>query len=138
MTHPPRLIPPPPNYPPFAPPPEPRIITVQAEPAQAEPGLLARLRPVHNITAAGAALAPVFGGYSLATGIATLLHDMDTTGHLEGAWTVAALVIAVTLYTDRTRRGWPARVLLAASLLGTALALPWLEAVLYLMTGVTT
>lgn len=136
----PRLIPPPPNYPPsnspYQPTPEPRIILVTPEPAHTEePGLLAGARPVWNLAAIGASLAPIFGGYSLTTAVGLALHDIQG-GHLAGAWTIAGGAIAITLYIDQTRKGWFARVLLATAVLGTALSLPVLDAVLILMTGV--
>lgn len=137
----PRFIPPPPNYPPAigAVPTngtEPHIILVTAEPATTnEPSLLTKLRPVWNLTAIGASLAPVFGGYSLTTAVGLALHDIRD-GHPAGAWTIAAAAIAATLYIDRTRAGWYARLLLTTAVLGTALSMPVLDAVLFLMTGV--
>ncbi|WP_405799306.1 hypothetical protein [Streptomyces sp. NBC_01506] len=138
----PRIIPPPPNYPPNAgvhqAPAEPTIIVVTSETAaEHKPGFLASLRPVRNLTALGAALAPVFDGYSLATTTGTALHEIVKDGHLSGAWTIDVAVLAITAYLDHTRDGWVYRVLLSAAILGTLLALPFLDAVLYLMTGVT-
>ncbi|MFC9606085.1 hypothetical protein ACFTTN_21800 [Streptomyces niveus] len=142
MSEQPRIIPPPPNYPPTAgayqQPAEARIIVITPETAaEHKPGFLASLRPVRNLTAIGAALAPVFDGYSLATSAGTVLHDMVTTGHVSGAWTIDIAVLAITAHLDHTRDGWMYRVLLCAAILGTLLALPFLDAVLYLMTGVT-
>ncbi|MFD7516067.1 hypothetical protein ACFV85_14870 [Streptomyces niveus] len=138
----PRIIPPPPNYPPTAgayqPPADPRIIVVTAETAAVEkPGVLAGLRPVRNLTALGAALAPVFDGYSLATSAGTALHQIVKDGHPSGAWTIDIAVLIVAAHLDHTRDGWVYRVLLCAVILGTILALPFLDALLYLMTGVT-
>ncbi|MET9506903.1 hypothetical protein ABZX62_00195 [Streptomyces flavidovirens] len=139
----PRLIPPPPNYPPSAGAyktvPEPRIIVVTPETEAVEKaGFLASLRPVRNVTALGAALAPVFDGYSLATSAGTVLHEIVQDGHPSGAWTIDIAVLAITAHLDHSRDGWVYRVLLCAAILGTLLALPFLEAVLYLMTGVRT
>ncbi|MET9516404.1 hypothetical protein [Streptomyces sp. NPDC002994] len=139
----PRLIPPPPNYPPSAgaykPAPEPRVIVVTPEVTKDDkPSLLASLRPVYNLTATATALAPVFGGYSLASAVGLALHDCRTQQSTAGAWVIAGCALGITLYLDRTRPGWTSRVLLITAGLGTLLALPWLEALLYLMTGVRT
>lgn len=122
-----RLIPPPPNYPPAAgayrATAEPRVIVVTPEVTKDDkPSLLTSLRPVYNLTATAAALAPVFGGYSLATAVGLALHDCRTQQPTAGAWVIAGCAIGITLYLDRTRSGWTSRV----------------GALLYLMTGVRT
>lgn len=134
----PRIIPPPPNYPPTnstpRPPAEPTIIVVTPETAiEKKTGF----RPMRNLTALGAALVPIFDGYSLATSASTALHQIVNDGHLSGAWTIDLAVLAITAYLDHTRDGWVYRVLLCAVILGTVLALPFLDAVLYVMTGAT-
>ncbi|MEU3836123.1 hypothetical protein [Streptomyces microflavus] len=133
----PQHVPPPPTYPPaYTPPPvhhQPAPITEQA-PAKHR----WNVRPVWNLTAVGAALAPIYEGYSLATGTGTLLTDMVNTGHPSGAWTIDIAVLATTAYINHTRDGWVSRVLLFAAILGSALTLPWLNVVLRLMTGATT
>ncbi|MGQ4514240.1 hypothetical protein [Streptomyces sp. DW26H14] len=137
----PRIIPPPPTYPPTVgaprPEPEPRIILVTPEqPKPDKPRLFTGRRIVFNVTAAGAALAPVFGGYSAATALGIALHDCRTEASLPGAWALAGGLLTAALYVDRTRRGWLARLLLAAVVLGALLSLPVLDGLLYLMTGV--
>lgn len=133
----PQHVPPPPNYPPtYTPAPvyyQPAPVT-EAAPAKAR----WNVRPVWNLTATGAALAPVYEGYSLATGTGTLLTDMVNTGHPSGAWTIDIAVLAATAYINHTRDGWVSRVLLFAAILGSILTLPWLNVVLRLMTGATT
>lgn len=134
------ITPPPPNYPPTAgayqPAPPPQIIVVTPEaPKTNRPGLLTGLRPVYNLTALAVALAPIFDGYSLATGLGTAVHQAATDGYGAGAWTMAVAALALTTYLDRTRRDWLRRLWLAASLLGTALSLPVLDAVLLVLTG---
>lgn len=135
----PRMVPPPPNYPPTvgAPAPRPTVIAVTPEKVtETTTGLLTGRRPVYNATAVLAALAPVFGGYSAATGLGVALHDCRTTQSLGGAWAIAGGALVIALYLDRTRQGWHHRALLAAAVLGTVLSMPWLDAVLVLMTGV--
>ena len=132
-------IPPPPNYPPaYAPAPvyyQPNPVT---EAAPAKTSWLTGLRPVRNLTAVAASLAPIYEGYSLATGAGTLLTDMINTGHPSGAWTIDIAVLATTAYINHTRDTWISRVLLFAAILGSVLTLPWLNVVLRLMTGATT
>lgn len=137
----PRLIPPLPSYPPTVgaprPAPEPRIILVTPEQSMPDkPRLPTGRRIAFNMTAAAAALAPVFGGYSMATALGIALHDCRTEASLPGAWALAGGLLAATLYVDRTRRGWTARLLLAAAVIGALLSLPVLDGALYLMTGV--
>ncbi|MFE9853570.1 MULTISPECIES: hypothetical protein [Streptomyces] len=135
----PRHIPPPPNYPPtYVPPPAPYQPAPAPETGGTKPGWLTGIRPVWNLTAIAAALAPVYDGYSLVTGAGTFLSDMVNTGHPSGAWTVDIAVLATTAYLNHTRDGWLYRVLLFAVALGTVLTLPWLNAVLRLMTGAST
>ncbi|MEU1219204.1 hypothetical protein [Streptomyces microflavus] len=133
----PQYVPPPPTYPPaYTPAPvhhQPHPVTEQAPPKHRW-----NVRPVWNLTAVGAALAPIYEGYSLATGTGTLLTDMVNTGHPSGAWTIDIAVLAATAYINHTRDGWVSRVLLFAAILGSALTLPWLNVVLRLMTGATT
>ncbi|MFJ6235058.1 hypothetical protein ACIQH0_13230 [Streptomyces griseus] len=131
----PQQVPPPPNYPP-AYTPAPAYYQPAAEAAPAKHRW--NLRPAWNLTATGAALAPIYEGYSLATGAGTLLTDMVNTGHPSGAWTIDIAVLATTAYINHTRDGWVSRVLLIAAVLGSILTLPWLNTVLRLMTGATT
>jgi len=135
----PHHIPPPPNYPPTY---TPATVYHQPDPvteaAPPKTRWLTGIRPVRNLTAAGAALAPIYEGYSLATGTGTLLTDMVNTGHPSGAWTIDIVVLATTAYINHTRDGWISRVLLFAAILGSVLTLPWLNVVLRLMTGATT
>ncbi|GAA3727479.1 hypothetical protein [Streptomyces tremellae] len=137
----PRIIPPPPTYPPTVgaakPAPEPRIIVVTPEqPKPPKPKLLNARRIAYNTTAAAVALAPVFGGYSLATALGIALHDCRTQASLPGAWALAGGLLAATLYVDRTRSGWIARLLLATAVIGALLSLPFLDGLLYVITGV--
>ncbi|MGW3330272.1 hypothetical protein ACWDF9_06955 [Streptomyces rubiginosohelvolus] len=135
----PRYIPPPPNYPPtYTPPPPPAPHHPAAEHPEPKTRWLTGIRPVWNLTAAGAALAPIYEGYSLATGAGTLLTDMVNTGHPSGAWTLDIAVLATTAYINHTRDGWISRTLLFAAIAGSILTLPWLNTVLRLMTGATT
>ncbi|MBH0242888.1 hypothetical protein I3W98_08825 [Streptomyces cavourensis] len=135
----PQHVPPPPNYPPaYAPGPvyyQPAPVTETAPP---KARWFTGVRPVWNLTAAGAALAPIYEGYSLATGAGTLLTDMVNTGHPSGAWTIDIAVLAATAYINHIRDGWVSRVLLFAAILGSVLTLPWLNTILRLMTGATT
>lgn len=135
----PGYIPPPPNYPPAY---TPAPLYYQPDPVTDTAPLKNRwytgIRPVRNLTAVGAALAPVYEGYSLATGTGTLLTDMVNTGHPSGAWTIDIAALATTAYINHTRDSWITRVLLFAAVLGSVLTLPWLNAVLRLMTGATT
>lgn len=137
----PRIIPPPPNYPPTVGvqwiEPEPRIIVVTPEqPKPDKPRLITGRRIAFNVTAAAVSLAPVFGGYSMATALGIALHDCRTERSLAGAWALAGGLLAATLYVDRTRPGWTARLLLATTVIGALLSLPVLDGLLYLMTGV--
>ncbi|MGX1711363.1 hypothetical protein ACWIFI_18770 [Streptomyces albidoflavus] len=129
------LIPPPPNYPPaYGPAPEPTVIVVTPDPPATRP----RRRWLRNTTAIAAALAPVFGGYSAATALGTLLTTVRTEASTSAAWVIAAAVLGATWLLDHQRGTWLHRALLAAAVLGVALSMPWLTALLYLMTGVTT
>ncbi|RPK69036.1 hypothetical protein EES44_07860 [Streptomyces sp. ADI96-15] len=129
------LIPPPPNYPPaYGPAPEPTVIVVTPDPPATRP----RRRWLRNTTAVAAALAPVFGGYSAATALGTLLTTVRTEASTPAAWVIAAAVLGATWLLDHHRGTWLHRTLLAAAVLGVALSMPWLTALLYLMTGVTT
>ncbi|MGW6743763.1 hypothetical protein ACWGDX_24095 [Streptomyces sp. NPDC055025] len=133
----PRIVPPPPNYPPtvggWHTAPEPTVIVVSPE-TRTDRRIVRH--PVRTVTALLAALAPVASGYSAATGAATALRDAATTGHTSGAWSLAVAAIAISGFIDRRRDDWIGRLLLVTSVLGTVLSLPWLSAVLYVLTGV--
>ncbi|MFE7047096.1 hypothetical protein ACFVAM_01810 [Streptomyces californicus] len=135
----PQHVPPPPNYPPtYTPAPAYEQHHPATEHTPTKTRWFTGIRPVWNLTAAGAALAPLYEGYSLATGAGTLLTDMVNTGHPSGAWTIDIAVLTATTYINHTRDGWVSRVLLIAAVLGSVLTLPWLNVVLRLMTGATT
>ncbi|MBC3988041.1 hypothetical protein H8N00_03820 [Streptomyces sp. AC563] len=132
----PRIIPPPPPYPPTVGHPghrfEPLIIVVPAEPPAAEnpPAEEPRRRLLVGVrTRPLAALAAV----PAATWWAHTLLDPEL-GH--GAWALSGVAIAVTAGLDWARGWWITRAALYAAIGGAFLALPLVSALTYLITGV--
>jgi hypothetical protein len=67
-----------------------------------------------------AALAPVFGGWSLATGWGRTLQDCRTEQSIGGAWTLGLLALLVTATTARWRPRWYTAAALTTALFGIA------------------
>ncbi|MHC5259893.1 hypothetical protein ACYSUO_18605 [Streptomyces sp. UC4497] len=92
------------------------------------------LRPWGTFTAGAVSVLPLFSGWSLATGWARVLHEMrdDTIG---GAYTAAALAVAVTYLLDLKRRRWLLRLALVTSVIGSLGVLDWFDPITF-VTGV--
>ena len=138
------LIPPPPSYPPSnylpeARPAEPLVIpgtVIYAsydEPTDG-PSWWQRIHGTRNLLSCAVALAPVFGGWSLATAYAHFLHETWTEQGLLPAWILVAATVGVIVWR---RRAWWARPLLAVTVLAPILGLPILGTAVYAVTGVT-
>lgn len=69
---------------------------------------------------AAAALAPVFGGWSLATGWGYALQDCRTEQSIGGAWTLGLLALTVAVTAARWRPRWYSTALLVTALFGIA------------------
>jgi hypothetical protein len=139
------LIPPPPSYPPSnylpeARPAEPLVIpgtVIYAsydEPADG-PSWWQRIHGTRNLLCCAVALAPVFGGWSLATAYAHFLHETWTEQGLLPAWILVAVPTAVGVIAWRCRAWW-ARPLLAVTVLAPILGLPIIGTAVYATTGV--
>lgn len=82
------------------------------------------------------ALAPVFGGQSLATTWGTALRDCRYQESVGGAWTLAGIVLLVSVTSARWRPRWYSRCAVIVALFGTALMASPFD-LITLMTGVT-
>lgn len=67
-----------------------------------------------------AALAPVFGGRSLATGWGAQLQDCREQANPGGAWTLGLIVLAVAITTARWRPRWYTAAAVTTALFGLA------------------
>ncbi len=140
------LIPPPPSYPPsnYLPAPaQPEQLVIPGTVIYASydepddgPTWWQRIHGTRWCLAAAIALAPVFGGWSLATAYAHFLHETWTEKGLLPAWILVAVPASVD-YVALRRGAWWARPLLAATVLAPALGLPLIASAVYAATGVT-
>lgn len=136
----PRIIPPPPTFPPSVgapqPPAEPYFVVVTTETAKPAKRRITGRAVIYNGTAALVALAPVFDGYSTVTAVGLMLHHCRTGAGLGAGWSLTGACVGAAWLLDRVRRGWLARFLFITFALGAALSMPVLDGLLYLMTGV--
>jgi hypothetical protein len=127
---------------PAAPKPAPQPVTKadpEPEPEQREPRdwtwLTTWLRPWQTLGAGAVAVFPAFNGYSLATGWASILHDMraDT---LPGAYTTAGVALVATFALDLRRGRLLTRTFLLTAVVGGTGVLDWFDPITF-VTGVT-
>ncbi|MFJ4712702.1 hypothetical protein [Streptomyces sp. NPDC088785] len=92
------------------------------------------IRPWHTVTAGAVSVLPLFNGWSPATGWALVLHDMraDSVG---GAYTTAAVTLALAYALDLRRRRWLLRLALITTAVGSLGVLDLFDPVT-LVTGV--
>jgi hypothetical protein len=140
------LIPPPPSYPPSNYLPAPAqsapvvipgtVIYASYDEPDDGPSWWQRIHGTRNAVCCAVALAPVFGGWSMATAYAHFLHETWTEQGLLPAWILVAVPAVVGAVAWRCRCWW-ARPLLAVTVLAPILGLPLVGSAVYAVTGVT-
>ncbi len=119
-------------------------IEQKAPEPEPEPGLWQRirdliepqLRPWQTLTAATAALLPLFSGESAATLWSAAMADCRTEATIGAAYLLAGIAVLTTGFLDHRTGRWLPRALTITTLVGGFGALDWFDPIT-LVTGVT-